>query len=774
MLVHTMGIMLIGQAAGLSPGTGDVVLAMETATLRVDVNAQGRVAALRDRASGKEYLAPGQPAPLVSLVVDGAVRAPTAAEYDAAAQELLLTYGDVGRAARVAVAAKPTHVTLTLASLAGGPPHDAVWGPYPTTIGETVGETVGVVRDGAFAIGIQALNGKTIGGVVSQHGAQVGRGNTASRTDFGSVIGAYTPEAEGGVVGSSVALFGCKAADALVTIGEIEIVEGLPHPMLNGVWAKVSPDATLSYLITPFGDGDIEQVLARANEAGLRYIYHPGPFRTWGHFELNPGEFPDGDASLKRCVDKAEAEGIGVGVHTLTAFITTNDPYVTPVPDARLARWGSSTLSGDIDEAATEIAVESPDAFRDRGTLAAVIVGSELLQYESVTDAEPWTLKGCKRGAFGTKASAHSAGDDIGHLADHAYRTLFPGIGNGMMEEMTRRLVELFDTTGLRQISFDGLEGLSQYGWGEYPRNLFVKQCYDGWNREVINDASNLLHYLWHIHTRMNWGEPWGKSTREGMPEYRFQNQDYFERNLFPKMLGWFQLRLASRDVEATALDDMEWVLSKAAGYDAGFALSTSPGEMSGNGQTPAVLAAVKAWEAARHEGAFSGEQMARLRDGKSEWHLEPDGAAAWRLQPARFACLEASGERLQPGQPPVSEWELDNPYGEQPFTFVLRVLASDDASASIDQPSISVGGREVTFHTTLKPQQYLVCEGTREAKVCDANWNVLAIVAADTDLPTVAAGKQTVTFASVATGGTLPQTTITVRLYGDAERVGR
>ena len=39
-----------------------------------------------------------------------------------------------------------------------------LWGPFPTSIGDTVGEVVGVVRNKDFAIGIQALNIKTLGG----------------------------------------------------------------------------------------------------------------------------------------------------------------------------------------------------------------------------------------------------------------------------------------------------------------------------------------------------------------------------------------------------------------------------------------------------------------------------------------------------------------------------------------------------------------------------------------------------------------------------------
>jgi len=50
---------------------------------------------------------------------------------------------------------------------------------------------------------------------------------------------------DGGVIGSKIALFACPAAHALETMGAIEVAEGLPHPMLDGVWAKVATNAKL-------------------------------------------------------------------------------------------------------------------------------------------------------------------------------------------------------------------------------------------------------------------------------------------------------------------------------------------------------------------------------------------------------------------------------------------------------------------------------------------------------------------------------------------------
>src|SRR5690606_14906350 len=137
---------------------------------------------------------------------------------------------------------------------------------------------------------------------------------------------------------------------------------------------------------------------------------------------------------------------------------------------------------------------------------------------------------------------------------------------------IARRIADFCKVTGIKQISFAGLEGNGASGMGQYGRELFMQTWYEHLRPElrgqIINDASNPGHYFWHIFTRMNWGEPWYAGFRESQTQYRLMNQDYFDRNLMPNMLGWFSLSAE------TSIMDVEWLLARAAGFDAGFALS--------------------------------------------------------------------------------------------------------------------------------------------------------------------------------------------------------
>ena len=735
------------------------MLSLKAGSLEMKINQSGYVVSLFDASSRNEYLPSGQTTPLLSLTVNSRKLEPASLLYDGKKKTLILSYENGEIKAFVEVKTKPTHLRFQLKKVEGAHPERIDWGPFPTTIGKTIGETVGVVQDERTAIGIQSLNIQTVGG--------------ASPAEFGSKLFAYAIEKEGGVKDSAIALFSCPKEKALETIGKIEVEEGLPHPTLDGVWAKISPSATLSYLITDFSEANFDDALELCRKLGFKYIYHPGPFATWGHFILDKNRFPDGDESLKRCVEKARKAGIRVGVHTLTAFITPNDPYVSPKPDPRLGGLGSSQLMEDIDEEAKEIAVAEADPFK-RGQnwgwdRKFVLIDEEIIEFKEVSESNPPRLLGCTRGMFGTKISSHKNGAEVRRLATHAYGTFYPGIANGMMDEMAKRIVELFNYCGLQQISFDGLEGLWDYECsGSYAAHRFVKICYDGWKQEVINDASGLLHYLWHINTRMNWGEPWGKPMREGMAEYRLRNQEYFERNLFPHMMGWFEFRSASPQLEATTLDEIEWMLSKCAGCDAGFALVSSPETFRINGQGEAVIKAIREWEEARHSKAFTESQKEMLRELTSEWHLEKVGEKRWLLFPLAF-----SPKFQYPGEEKgVVEWHMENKFKEQPLRFVLRVLPDEAGDKIASDPRFEVNGNIISFPVQLKPNQYLVCEGTEEGLVYDCDWNLIAKVKGNGTVPLLPQGDVIVRFSCELEGEKTPSLWVQFKMIGEGEVV--
>jgi hypothetical protein len=761
-------------------------VAFETGSLAIQLDDTGAVRGLLDRSRGVNYAASGESSPLLAVRIAGQFQAPRAMHYQESAGTLTLQYSD-GVVAVVKAAAKTSHVTFELVSIDSKEKVElVVWGPYPTRIKEIVGETVGVVRNDRFALGIQALNAKTLGGYpTDESDIMPGRGNTAVATEFGSVLQAFTRDRsrdrivsnwghehyvapafdDGGVVGSKIALFGCPAGRTLETIGEIELAEGLPHPMIDGVWGKVSPGATAAYLIVGFGEDTIDQAIAITKLAGLKYLYHGGPFSTWGHFELNPSQFPHGWAGMKDCVEKAKAQGVRLGVHTLSNFITTNDPYVTPVPDDRLAKVGSSVLTADIDAAQTEIPIEDPKWFNQmkNNTLKTVQIGKELVRYESVSEQAPWRLLGCRRGVYQTQAAAHAQGDAVAKLMDHGYKVFLTNTELSL--EVARRIADLFNQTGLMQISFDGLEGNWSTGMGQYGRTLFVETWWDNLRDDLrtgINDASNPGHYFWHIYTRMNWGEPWYAGFRESQTDYRLKNQEYFSRNLMPRMLGWFNM------TGQTSIEDAEWLLARAAGFDAGFALNTSLGVIQNNGLGESILKTINAWETARMSGAFSESQKLRLQDIRQEFHLEAVNARSWNLYPV-YSSKHTFAEQVQPGQPSETTWELDNPYAAQALQFILQVSGDaplGDATLAIDR------GGEVSLPATLDAGSIVKYSGGGQCVVYDKNWKERERMNVDAAGLKIGPGKHSVRLGCRFQSVDQPQVKIEFRTVGQAEKL--
>ncbi|MCQ6563075.1 hypothetical protein [Paenibacillus mendelii] len=776
-------------------------------SLELQVDDKGAVASLTDVESGKYYNAAAAKSSLLRIAVNGMSEEPDACHYDENSGIITLGFGNSGTQVEVAVTDKKSYMTLEVIRIVGADPDVLLWGPYATSIQGEIGESVGVVHDGDYAIGIQVLNEKTIGGCPIDYLTEFADYpypdakmafdvSAAWPIAGGSLLQAYArnrlkegkrtvwgiPEisvsplsgSDAELVGTGIALFGCSVERVLETIEAIELGEGLPHPTIGGIWGKTSPAANQSYLITDFSESTMKDAVAYTKQAGLGYVYHPEPFANWGHFELKPSLFPHGDEGMKICVDEAEREGVAVGLHTLTNFTTLNDPYVTPVPDPRLQKVGTSILTASVDEAATEIEVKDPEPFIVNLYRRTIAIDGELIEYDAVSGSAPWVLLGCRRGANGTAASSHDSGSEVGRLWDHPYDVFFPNME--LQDEYSDRLAELFRRTGLKQISYDGLEGVYAAGHEDYAINRFVKRIYDGWEHEVINDASIVVtNYLWHVHTRFNWGEPWGAATREGQLEWRLHNQRYFARNFIPPMLGWFLIRSASDKFQATAPDEIEWVLSKAAGFGAGFALVADMPVLKRNGNIDELFTLVREWETARRMQAFTAEQRERLQDPKGDWHLEPTGEDGWNLYPVDISnVLECNPEELQPGQPGGADWAFYNRYAEQPLRFCMQVRPSyGNEKGLVKRPTFYAYGSYMAFETDVCADQYLVCDGDNLGKIYDKNWNLIKTVQASAEPLIVKSGGQSLSFSCKFEGDPKPSVAVKLFTRGAPELVG-
>jgi hypothetical protein len=281
----------------------------------------------------------------------------------------------------------------------------------------------------------------------------------------------------------------------------------------------------------------------------------------------------------------------------------------------------------------------------------------------------------------------------------------------------------------------------------------------------VLNGTSTSEPFYWHINTYCNWGEPWYGGFRESMQEYRIQNQALFERNFVPHMLGWYKL------TATTSLAEMEWMLARAAGYNAGFAMSTTLPELRRNPDTGILLDAIREWEAARRTGAFSLAQRERMKDSALEFHLEPRGTGAWLLFPfhpsPRFVHERA--ER-QPGEPTAATWTLTNPDDAQPLQFRVQVTGT---AGSVSRLVIDLdAAAQIVFPVELQAGEALVADGSPTARVYDAKGRQRGTVSAEDPVPRLTTGPHTIAFDCRFSGDTPPRVEVTFRTRGTAEPV--
>jgi hypothetical protein len=700
----------------------------ETNYFRLSLDEHGAISQLRDIENEVNYAA-SEPAFLLGIRSEGSVLDPVG--FKAQGTQLSYTFpGDIQ--VDLDVQNKGNYLRFEVTGLSDEKPIEAIiWGPIRTTIGETVGEFVGVARNRDYAIGIQSLNVKTTGGaLVDEEGFVAPRGSAALEREYGSSLQAFCIDRSRpqtievwngfkntdvvanpgfGIKGSAIALFGIEEQQALELIGQIELKEDLPHILIEGEWVKNSPLAGRPYIISNFGESTVDMMLDFTEKVGFYSLYQSHPFANWGHFDLIPSLFPNGREGMKACVEKARERNIRMGVHTLTNFITTNDPFVSPLPHPGLASYAATHITADLEATDTEIPIADTSYYNRVTTLQTVRIGDELIRFSGISKKSPIKLLNCKRGAFGTRAAAYKKGNRIARLIDHPYKTFYPNMD--LQNEMIDNLVSFFNETGVSHMDFDGHEGAYSTGYGDASKDYFALRFLEGVDHMVVNGTSQSSHFYWHLNTYMNWGEPWYGGMRESHNEIRFNNQATLERNYQPNMLGWFWYQAG------TTLEEMEWMLARAAGWNAGYALVVHPGAIAKNPYTEEVIGAIRIWEEAKQKKLFSETQKTLLKAGEYDFSLYKDRENKFHLQHYRKLKFDHKNLVLQPGQPHYSEWDFDVSSEDQPLNFrlsafgeegeITEILLELDGSRSISLPVSLKAGFSCTYRSEGKVLLY-------------------------------------------------------------------
>lgn len=749
----------------------------ETDMLRIKIDNKGFITSFQDKVTSTEYFPKGVDCPLLALYRDSLYLNPVGADYNEKYGVLTLSYEN-GSVAKIKIESKSSYFKMELQSVEPRNDVEAIqWGPFPTTLDKWIGETVGVVRNDDFAIGVQALNIFTVEGTptmkshkegrmvidplpgqefpdslkseigkavlvdVNQtgdlpHYVRIYRGNAAIKNDMGSellfhawdrrkdrVIGKednvqYIEAVDQDFVGTAIALFGCPEPKTLDVIEEIELAEGLPHPLFNGEWIKRASRLGEAYLM--YDGNSQENALEYANRFGFKLVHIGDFFESWGHFELKTKRFPNGAEDIKKYTDKARTEGVSLGVHTLTMFTSAHDPYVSPVPSDSLCKVGSSKLSKAVGIKDDVIFVEDPTYFKNKGNTQTIKIGKELIRYARVIDEKPYRLEGCTRGQYKTTVSAHEAGSIIDKLANNSYAGFYPDFK--LQDAFALRLAAVCNETGIDLMDFDGFD-LNATGHDAYADAKFIDLWYKNLDRARMVCGSQPSHYYWHIYTFMNWGEPWYNALRQSQVNYRIENQRFFERNFMPGMLGWFSLHPDYR------LEDIEWIQARSAAFNAGYLLRVDENSMENNGFIDQISEAVREWQKARRSGAFPKELIERMKDPKTEYHLEKSGENSWNIFPVSFTqnAAEFKYRQVQTGEPIITRATYNNPFGEQPIRFYLFAHEQNgNKTAVINNFTIELNNSQaLEINYPVKAGDRIYCDG-RKLFLCDRQWKTI------------------------------------------------
>lgn len=497
-----------------------------------------------------------------------------------------------------------------------------------------------------------------------------------------------------GFVGASMAIVAAPRANLRAAMqAAVKDAPGLPHSPIGGPWALGSKISKGSYLFN-FGDMSEQKAdrwIALAKRLGVTQIdFHGGTSFRFGDCFPNPKTYPNGRGSFKSVIDKLHAAGIKAGLHTYAFFIDKKCPWVTPVPDKRLAKDTTFTLAHDLSVSDPVVPVLETTERMNTTTgffvwnSITLQVDDELITYSGVQKSGQFAFTGCTRGALGTRAATHAAGAHVAHLKE-CFGLFVPDPDTTLLAQVAQSTADMFNECGFDMIYLDALDGEGILGGSEnawHYGSQFVFDIFARVKKAPLMEMSTFHHHLWYVRSRMGaWDHP-TRSHKEFIDIHCESNLEN-ERMYLPGELGWWSVRaFTGAQGEPTYLDDMEYLMCKCIGSGNGMALmGIDPDTIEKPSALPRVADLVRKYEEIRLSGKVPEETRKKLAQPGAEFTLIGDLKSGWRFIPVTFSrhkVEDAAGE--------AKPWIATNPYAAQSPSVRIEALLSADPKSETRQ----------------------------------------------------------------------------------------
>ena len=416
--------------------------------------------------------------------------------------------------------------------------------------------------------------------------------------------------------------------------------------------------------------------------------------------------------------EKCRQAGLDLSLSVLANRISTNNKLVTPKPSEHLLRQGILQLQLPIDEKQTEFAVYHSELFDMPSSINVLQIDDELITYRSTEAVGNIHLfYHCTRGAFGTKAKAHGKNATVYKLWDTPERTLLPDLE--VQDQMAQAAAKKCAQTDYPLLIFNDLKSYAYNEQGDTAIGHFLDTMHK-YNPDKLLQADLLTPNSKCYLSRINENQLWNESLRTKIVETLTEKQDFYRKNQMPWMIGNFQIHLADKNRKATSIEELEWFLSKAAAFDAGFGLDLSAETMKKHGLTNTMLNTIRTWESLRLSHAFSDKIKEALKDPYGDWHIKKDEDSSFLLYPQnnsrRYFCNLSS-----------DHWEWSSPYKSR---FALSITV--EGKGSISNLAFRTPNGMLYFPCTIRAGQYLIYDFEGNACITDLNYNKIGDVIAE------------------------------------------